>query len=113
MRIVVTIKQVPDVSAVTLLGGRRREVRIVLDAAKLAAYQMAPLSLAMPLINLVDVLVAVTIGVLVFHELPAHTPVLLGLQSGAVVCLGLGLREIARLADQPARSELITERTAS
>jgi drug/metabolite transporter (DMT)-like permease len=77
------------------------------------AYQMAPLSLAMPLINLVAILVAVTIGVLVFHELPAHTPVLLGLQSGAVVCLGLGLREIARLADRPARSALITERTAS
>lgn len=77
------------------------------------AYQMAPLSLAMPLINLVDVLLAVVIGVLVFHELPAHTPLLLGLQSGAVVCLGLGLRQIARLADQPARSELILEGTAS
>lgn len=77
------------------------------------AYQIAPLSLAMPLINLVDVLVAVTIGVLVFHELPAHTPVLLGLQAVAVACLGLGLRQVARLADQPAHSELITEGTAS
>jgi multidrug efflux pump subunit AcrB len=38
-----TIKQVPDVSAVTLMGGQRREVRIVLDPAKLAAYQMSPL----------------------------------------------------------------------
>ena len=38
-----TIKQVPDVSAVTLTGGQRREVRIVLDAAKLAGYQMSPL----------------------------------------------------------------------
>jgi len=37
------IKQVPDVSAVTLIGGQRREVRIVLDAAKLAGYQMSPL----------------------------------------------------------------------
>ena len=32
-----TIKQVPDVSAVTLIGGQRREVRIVLDPARLAA----------------------------------------------------------------------------
>src|SRR4051794_20692263 len=32
------IKQVPDVSAVTLLGGQRREIRIVLDEGKLAAY---------------------------------------------------------------------------
>jgi multidrug efflux pump subunit AcrB len=41
-----TIKQVPDVSAVTLMGGQRREVRIVLDAAKLAGYQMSPLQVA-------------------------------------------------------------------
>jgi multidrug efflux pump subunit AcrB len=38
-----TIKQVPDVSAVTLIGGQRREVRIVLDPAKLSGYQMSPL----------------------------------------------------------------------
>jgi multidrug efflux pump subunit AcrB len=41
-----TIKQVPDVSAVTLMGGQRREVRIVLDAARLAGYQMSPLQVA-------------------------------------------------------------------
>ncbi len=37
------IKQVPDVSAVTLIGGQRREIRIVLDEARLAAYNLAPL----------------------------------------------------------------------
>jgi multidrug efflux pump subunit AcrB len=41
-----TIKQVPDVSAVTLMGGQRREVRIVLDPAKLAGYRMSPLQVA-------------------------------------------------------------------
>jgi multidrug efflux pump subunit AcrB len=41
-----TIKQVPDVSAVTLMGGQRREVRIVLDPAKLAGHQMSPLQVA-------------------------------------------------------------------
>src|ERR1035438_4408114 len=41
-----TIKQVPDVSAVTLMGGQRREVRIVLDPGKLAAYQMSPSQVA-------------------------------------------------------------------
>ena len=40
------IKQVPDVSAVTLTGGRRREVRVVLDPARLAAYQISPLQVA-------------------------------------------------------------------
>ena len=41
-----TIKQVPDVSAVTLIGGQRREVRIVLDPARLAGYQVSPLQVA-------------------------------------------------------------------
>jgi multidrug efflux pump subunit AcrB len=40
------IKQVPDVSAVTLIGGQRREVGVVLDEAKLAAYNLSPLQVA-------------------------------------------------------------------
>jgi len=41
-----TVKQVPDVSAVTLIGGQRREIRIVLDEGKLAACNLAPLQVA-------------------------------------------------------------------
>ncbi|HZT28422.1 MAG TPA: efflux RND transporter permease subunit [Bryobacteraceae bacterium] len=37
------IKQVPDVSAVTLIGGQRREIRVVLDQARLASYALSPL----------------------------------------------------------------------
>jgi multidrug efflux pump subunit AcrB len=40
------VKQVPDVSAVTLIGGDRREVRVVLDEGKLAAYNLSPLEVA-------------------------------------------------------------------
>ena len=40
------VKQVNDVSAVEVLGGQRREVRVTLDAARLAAYEMTPLELA-------------------------------------------------------------------
>jgi multidrug efflux pump subunit AcrB len=40
------IKQVPDVSAVNLIGGQRREVRVVLDEGKLAAYSLSPLEVA-------------------------------------------------------------------
>jgi multidrug efflux pump subunit AcrB len=40
------IKQVPDVSAVNLIGGQRREVRIVLDQGRLAAYNLSPLQVA-------------------------------------------------------------------
>ena len=38
-----SIKQVPDVSVVSLIGGQRREIKVELDAAKLAAYALTPL----------------------------------------------------------------------
>lgn len=37
------IKQVPDVSAVEIIGGQRRQVRVVLDPERLAAYHLSPL----------------------------------------------------------------------
>ncbi len=37
------IKQVPDVSATTLIGGQRRQVRVQLDTARLTAYRIDPL----------------------------------------------------------------------
>jgi multidrug efflux pump subunit AcrB len=40
------VKQTPDVSAVTVIGGQKREVRIVLDEGKLAAYNLSPLQVA-------------------------------------------------------------------
>ena len=61
------------------------------------AYQLAPLSTSMPLVNVVDVVVAVAFGALVFHEAPTHTPGLLVVQGAALVCLAAGLHLIARL----------------
>jgi multidrug efflux pump subunit AcrB len=40
------VKQVPDVSAVTIIGGARRELRVTLDAARLAGYSLSPLQVA-------------------------------------------------------------------
>ena len=40
------IKQTPDVSAVALIGGQRREIRVTLDQAHLAAYNLSPLQIA-------------------------------------------------------------------
>jgi multidrug efflux pump subunit AcrB len=37
------VKQTPDVSVSTLIGGNRREVRVSLDQTKLAAYSLSPL----------------------------------------------------------------------
>ncbi len=36
------IKQVVDVSEVKIIGGQRRQVRVILDTAKMAAYHLAP-----------------------------------------------------------------------
>jgi multidrug efflux pump subunit AcrB len=36
------IKQTPDVSAVQLIGGQRRQIRILLEPSKLASYSMTP-----------------------------------------------------------------------
>ncbi|MBZ5623776.1 MAG: efflux RND transporter permease subunit [Acidobacteriia bacterium] len=41
-----TIKQTPDVSAVALIGGQRREIRITLNQARLAAYNLSPVQVA-------------------------------------------------------------------
>src|SRR5512139_232713 len=38
------IKQVNDVSEVKIIGGQRRQVRVILDSAKMAAYRMAPVA---------------------------------------------------------------------
>ncbi len=38
-----SIKQTPDVSEVTIIGGERRELRVTLDPARLAAYGMTPM----------------------------------------------------------------------
>ncbi len=38
-----SIKQVTDVSAVQIIGGMRREVKVTLDSARLAAYGLTPL----------------------------------------------------------------------
>lgn len=72
------------------------------------AYQIAPLSVSMPVLNVLDVLVAVTFGVLVFHEAPGHGPTVLALQCIALGCLAVGLREVARLGTCSAPSEPVT-----
>lgn len=38
------IKQVADVSEVKIIGGQRRQVRVILDSAKMAAYHLAPVA---------------------------------------------------------------------
>ena len=61
------------------------------------AYQIAPLAFSMPLVNVVDIIVAVLFGVVVFGESPAHGPGLLFLQAVGLVITAVGLRQISSL----------------
>lgn len=68
------------------------------------AYQIAPLSFSMPVVNVVDIVVAILFGVLVFGEAPAHSPGRLLLQAGGLALAVLGLRMIASLKEHGAAS---------
>jgi len=65
------------------------------------AYQLAPLSMTMPLLNVVDVLVAVAFGWYVFHEKPAHDPASLVIQVVALGLMCLGVRRLAKREQEP------------
>jgi hypothetical protein len=60
------------------------------------AYQAAPLSASLPVVNVVDVVVALAFGWVVFGEVPAHGAMSLLVQAGALVCVAGGLWGIAR-----------------
>ena len=60
------------------------------------AYQVAPLSMSMPVLNIVDVLVAIGLGAWVFGAPPAHDPITLVVQAVALGCMAVGLHQIAR-----------------
>jgi hypothetical protein len=61
------------------------------------AYQIAPIAYSMPLVNVVDIVVAVIFGAVVLGELPALSPVLIMLQLTGLACICVGLRFIAAL----------------
>lgn len=60
------------------------------------AYQVAPLSVSMPILNVVDVVVAIAFGYYVFHEVPAHQAGALAAEIGGMVLMGLGVRQLTR-----------------
>jgi drug/metabolite transporter (DMT)-like permease len=60
------------------------------------AYQIAPLSMSMPVLNIVDVLVAIGMGAWVFGEPPATAPIALVVQAAALACMAVGLHQITR-----------------
>ena len=63
------------------------------------AYRTAGLSASMPVLNIVNVLVALTFGLLVFDEVPRHSPLLLVLEAAALTAIGVGLVLLVRLEE--------------
>lgn len=81
-------------------------VLLVLGVGGLAlnqrAYQRAPLSVSMPVLNVVAPLVAIAFGYLVLDERPATTVSALAAEGAGVVLMALGVVRLAR-AQSPAR----------
>jgi hypothetical protein len=85
------------VAPVVVLAASLVVVGLIGTAVNQRAYQMAPIAFSMPLVNVVDIVVAMVFGALVFGELPGHSVGALTLQLSALVCAGWGLRGIAAL----------------
>jgi len=65
------------------------------------AYQAARLAVCMPVLNIVDVLVAIAFGLYVFGEVPAHHPAALVAEGLGLLLMTLGVRLLARGEDIP------------
>jgi hypothetical protein len=63
------------------------------------AYRSARLSASMPALNIVNVLVALVIGYLVFEEVPRHTPLAVVVEVAAALVIGWGLLRLARFEE--------------
>jgi hypothetical protein len=60
------------------------------------AYRSARLSSSMPVLNVVDVLLAVTLGYVLFHEVPRHSAGALVVEGFALLAMLAGLASLAR-----------------
>ncbi len=63
------------------------------------AYQTAGLSASMPVLNIVNVLTALTFGLTVFSEVPRHSPGMVVIQVAALACIAVGLVWLVRLEE--------------
>lgn len=73
------------------------------------AYNSARLSASMPVLNIVDVLVAIGFGYVVFEEVPRHTPVAVVVEIVAMLAIGVGLWRLASFEDQHRAEEQLLE----
>jgi drug/metabolite transporter (DMT)-like permease len=64
------------------------------------AYRVGALSASMPILNVANVVVALTFGIMIFGETPAHTPLALVVQALSLACIAAGLVGLGRFADR-------------
>ncbi|MFT3871654.1 MAG: DMT family transporter [Nocardioides sp.] len=70
------------------------------------AYHSARLSASMPVLNIVDVLVALGFGYIVFEEVPRHTPWAIAAMLVAMVAVAIGLWQLAIFEEEHQEAEL-------
>jgi drug/metabolite transporter (DMT)-like permease len=69
------------------------------------SYRCARLSASMPALNIVNVLVALLFGYVVFEEVPRHTPLALVVELAAAALIGWGLLRLARFEEDEIAAE--------
>jgi uncharacterized membrane protein len=63
------------------------------------AYRIASLSASLPVLNIVDVVVALLVGLVVFEQIPAHSPAAIALELAALAAVAFGLRGLAHVEE--------------
>lgn len=63
------------------------------------AYRVGALSASNPILNIVNVLVALTCGVIIFDEIPSHSVLAVAAQLVALACMAVGLAQLSAHAD--------------
>jgi hypothetical protein len=63
------------------------------------AYRVAALSASMPVLNIVNVLTALTFGYTVFHEVPRHSPLFIAIEVLALAAVSVGLWLLVNLEE--------------
>lgn len=94
-----TTNRAHETGVVGLLTGWPAWALIVVGLSGVAvnqrAYRTGALSASMPILNIVDVLVALAFGVVVFGETPAHSVGAVAAQCVALGCVAVGLRRLS------------------
>ena len=99
----ISVHELADGGLVGMAGSWATWALVVLGLSGVAtnqlAYHSARLSASMPVLNIVDVLVALGFGYIVFEEVPRHTPLALVVEVVAMGAIAVGLWQLARFED--------------